>query len=238
MNPVFNRFALAALLAAAALPARALEPFSASYQAYNEGKLVGVAKMRVAPTEGELWRIDLDIKADRGFAGLIGLNIDQSTVFSVNNNDFRPLGQSTVKHAFFRNKKATGSYDWKALSARWEGDISDKRTAPVPLQPGDLSTLLLNLAVIRDAEPGKQLSYRVVDNGRAREHRYAVAAETEIVAVEDLSYDAMRVQRSNGGNDETLFWVANGVPTPVRILQRKDGRDGIDLRLVEYEEVQ
>ncbi|MFT3755158.1 MAG: DUF3108 domain-containing protein [Pseudoxanthomonas sp.] len=238
MTPVFHRLALATLLAAAALPARALEPFSASYQAYNEGKPVGVAKMRVVPSEGELWRIDLDIKANRGFAGLIGLNIDQSTVFAVNGDDYRPLGQSTVKHAVFRNKKATGSYDWKALSAHWEGDISKNRTAPVPLQAGDLSTLLLNLAVIRDAEPGKQLAYRVVDNGRAREHHYAVATETEIVAVEDLSYDAMRVQRSNSGNDETLFWIASGVPTPVRILQRKNGQDGIDLRLVEYEEVQ
>ena len=30
------------------------------------------------------------------------------------------------------------------------------------------------------------------------------------------------------------FWVASGVPTPIRILQRKDGEDEIDLRLVEY----
>ena len=30
------------------------------------------------------------------------------------------------------------------------------------------------------------------------------------------------------------LWVANGVPTPIRILQRKDGEDEIDLRLTEY----
>ena len=48
----------------------------------------------------------------------------------------------------------------------------------------------------------------------------------------------MRVARSNGGNDETIFWVANGVPTPVRILQRENGQDTLDLRLVEYQGVQ
>ena len=101
-----------------------------------------------------------------------------------------------------------------------------------------MSTLLVNLAVIRDAQPGKALDYRVVDNGRARDYQYAVAAQTEIVNVDDLSYDAMRVARTNGGNDETIFWVANGVPTPVRILQRENGQDTLDLRLVEYQGVQ
>ena len=48
----------------------------------------------------------------------------------------------------------------------------------------------------------------------------------------------LRVSRSNGGNDETIFWVADGVPTPVRILQRENGEDGVDLRLIEYQGVQ
>ena len=95
----------------------------------------------------------------------------------------------------------------------------------------------MNLAVIRDAQPGKQLRYRVVDNGRSRDYEYAVAPEAEIIAVEDLSYNAMRVSRVNGGNDETIFWVADGGPTPIRILQREDGQDKIDLRLVEYQGV-
>ena len=82
-----------------------------------------------------------------------------------------------------------------------------------------------------------QLDYRVVDNGRIREYQYLVSREPETVTVEDLSYSALRVSRSNGGNDETIFWVADGVPTPVRILQREDGQDGVDLRLVEYQGV-
>jgi hypothetical protein len=45
----------------------------------------------------------------------------------------------------------------------------------------------------------------------------------------------MRVSRTNGGNDETILWVASGVPTPVRILQRTDGHDAVDLRLIEYQ---
>ena len=225
-------------LALASLPALALEPFVATYQAYNEGKLAGTARMQVVQTDGARWRIDLGIRGTRGFARLAGLNIEQSTLFDTHDEQYRPLSQATVKHAVFTGKKISGVYDWQARSARWQGDVKKTRTAAIPLQDGDMSTLLVNLAVIRDAQPGKALSYRVVDNGRARDYQYAVAAQTEIVNVDDLSYDAMRVARSNGGNDETIFWVANGVPTPVRILQRENGQDTLDLRLVEYQGVQ
>ena len=38
-----------------------------------------------------------------------------------------------------------------------------------------MSGLLINLAVIRDAQPGKSLHYRFVDDGRVRDHQYVVA---------------------------------------------------------------
>lgn len=238
MIPLPLRTLLIGTLTLVSLPALALEPFVATYQAYNEGKLAGAAKMQVVQTEDARWRVDLGIRGTRGFAWLAGLNIEQSTVFDTRDEQYRPLSQATVKHAVFTGKKMSGVYDWQARSARWQGDVKKTRTAAIPLQDGDMSALLVNLAVIRDAQPGKALSYRVVDNGRVRDYQYAVAAQTEIVNVDDLSYDAMRVARTNGGNDETIFWVANGVPTPVRILQRENGQDTLDLRLVEYQGVQ
>jgi hypothetical protein len=234
---MLSRALLTGALALVSLPALALEPFVATYQAYNEGKLAGSAKMQVVQN-GNRWRVDLGIRGTRGFAHLVGLNIEQSTLFDTVGDTYRPLSQATVKHALFTGKKISGTYDWNALSARWQGDVKKSRAAPVPLHNGDMSSLLMNLAVIRDAQPGKALSYRVVDDGRVRDYQYAVAEQTEIVAVDDLSYDAMRVARTNGGNDETIFWVANGVPTPVRILRRENGQDTIDLRLVEYQGVQ
>ena len=222
-------------LAGLTAPARALEPFVASYQAYNEGKLAGSASMKVAPKAGSQWQIDLSVKGTRGFARLAGLNIEQSTVFDNIDGQFRPLSQATVRRAVFMGKRMVGTYDWNAGTAQWQGDIKKERRAPLPLQQGDMSALLMNLAVIRDAAPGRQLDYRVVDNGRVREYQYMVSPEPETVTVEDLSYSALRVSRANGGNDETIFWVADGVPTPVRILQREDGQDGVDLRLVEYQ---
>jgi hypothetical protein len=97
---------------------------------------------------------------------------------------------------------------------------------------------LINLAVVRDAQPGRSMQYRFVDDGRARDHRYDVSTQLDDVKVGELSYSAMRVQRVQSGNEETLIWVVDGVPTPVRMLQRENGQDTYDLRLVEYKGAQ
>lgn len=229
---------LLALVASACLPsarATTLAPFLATYEAWRGGERAGNATMRLVESTAPQWRIDLTIRGNRGFAGIVGLNIEQSTVFDVVEGRYRPLTQSTVRKALFIRRTSVGVYDWTSGTARWRGDVKRERQAVVPLREGDMSGLLINLAVMRDAEAGRQLVYRFVDGGRVREHAYAVAAATEPVAVGPLSYEALRVSRSNGGNDEMIIWVASGVPTPVRILQRTDGEDAIDLRLIEYQ---
>jgi hypothetical protein len=218
-----------------------LAPFTATYEAWYKGKRAGDATLQVVHQSGEQWRLDLEIRGERGVASLLRLNIQQSTVFDVsgaNHDRFRPLSQSTQRKALFGDKQQTARYDWHANTAQWDGKVDKDRRAPVPLQPGDMSSLLLDLAIMRDAKPGATLNYRVVDNGRARQYQYSVAAQTEIVPLGELSYDAMRIQRVNGGRREQIFWVANGVPTPVRMLQRDEGEDAIDLRLIDYQGVQ
>lgn len=214
-----------------------LQPFTATYQALYKGKQAGDATMRVTHTGGEQWRVDMQVVGRSGFASVLGLNLEQSTVFENRNGTYVPLSQSTVRKGLFLGKKVTGTYDWQAGTAQWLGDLKKERRQPIPLQPGDQSALLLNLAIMRDARPGGQMHYRYVDVGRVRQHDYQAAPDTETVPVGDLSYNALRVYRTNGGNDETILWIANGVPTPVRILQREDGEDRIDLRLIEYQGV-
>ncbi|MGY0611028.1 MULTISPECIES: DUF3108 domain-containing protein [unclassified Luteimonas] len=241
-NQVPAREASAASLDAAAAPddhgPPALQPFVATYDAWNKGKPAGTASMRLTRLDGGHWQIDLDVTGNRGLARWVRLDIDQGTVFDVVDDRYRPLRQNTRRKALFMGREIEGVYDWDAGVARWSGDIKETRREPVALQQGDMSGLLINLAIVRDAEPGRSLGYRFVDGGRVRDHQYSVAGVPEHVEVDGLSYQALRVSRTNGGNDETIFWVARGVPTPVRILQRENGEDAIDLRLVEYQGVQ
>ncbi|MBB5864073.1 DUF3108 domain-containing protein [Xanthomonas sp. 3058] len=230
----------AAPASAAALPASTwtpppLQPFVATYQAFYRGKEAGDATMQVSQGDGTQWRIDMSVRGRKGFASILGLNLEQSTVFRVDGDTYVPLSQSTVRKAMFFGKKVTGVYNWQAGTAQWDGDLKKERQQPIPLQRGDQSALSLNLSLMRDAQPGRSLSYRYVDVGRVRQYDYRTADATEVVQVGDLSYDALRVYRVNSGDNETILWIANGVPTPVRILQRDKGEDQVDLRLVEYQ---
>ena len=218
---------------AAAAP-RPLLPFSARYAVWRGGDPFGDATMQLVRLDDGRWRIDLDIHASRGLLRLASLNLEQSTLFDVDGGFYRPLSQATVRHAFFGRKLTTGVYDWEAGHAQWQGDIKKTRRAPVVLQAGDMSGLLINLAVLRDAQPGADLHYRFVDDGRVRDHQYLVAPQREPVTVDDIGYDAMRVSRVHAGGDETILWVVEGVPTPVRILQREGGEDAFDLQLIDY----
>lgn len=218
----------------AAAQGPALEPFLATYEAHYQGKPAGSATMQLVRDGEARWRIDLVIHGERGIAGLARLNLQQSTVFDAHDGTLRPLTQATARKALLFGKEVTGTYDWATMQARWDGDLKKERRRPQPLQPGDMSALLINLAIMRDAAPGATLHYRMVDLGRVREYVYQAAAEPETLAVGDMSYDALRVARTASDGDQTVVWVASGVPTPIRILQRKDGEDEIDLRLVEY----
>ncbi len=220
---------------AAAETAAALEPFVARYEARYRAKPAGDATLKVVRLQTPQWRVDLGIEGRRGMAGVLGLNMQQSTVFDAIDSMYRPLSQSTVRKGLFLGRKTVGTYDWATASARWQGDLKKRHTQPVALSPGDMSGLLINLAIVRDARPGAVLRYRFVEGGRVRDHSYQVATVLETVQVGELSYSTLRVARTNGGNDDTVVWVAQGVPTPVRILQHENGEEAVDLRLIEYQ---
>lgn len=212
---------------------RPLQPFVATYQVFHAGRELGTATLQVVPLESPRWRVDLTMQG-QGLMRLTGLNAQQSTLFENDGGIFRPLTQATVRRVFLSKHKTIGVYDWATRDARWTGDVKPGRAGPVALQDGDMSSLLIDLAVIRDAAPGTTLHYRFVDDGRTRDHVWQVAPQTENVSVGDLGYEALRADRIQDGGDETILWVASGVPTPIRILQRDDGADSTDLRLVEY----
>ncbi len=215
-----------------------MRPFSGTYQVFRGEKPLGQATMRLVNTGGARWRIDLNIVGTQGLAGAAGVNIQQSTVFDATGNTYRPLSQSTVRHALFATRKTVGVYNWTTKQAAWSGDVKKSRRGRViPLQAGDMTGLLINLAVMRDAEPGASLQYRFVDDSRMRMQSYDVAPATEPVTIGDMTYDAMRIDRTNAGEDRTTVWFTPEVPLPVRI-HMKDGDDAsLDLMLIQYKGV-
>ena len=113
--------------------------------------------------------------------------------------------------------------------ARWSGNVKPDRVGPVKLEQGDLDAMMLNLAIVRDVAAGKPLNYRMVDNGVVRQQSYQNLGQ-ETVTVSGKPRSATKVSRTSE-NKQVIVWVVEGLPVPARILQKKDGKDELDLVL-------
>lgn len=233
MSPQRNLFSrkagfLAAMLAFACAPALAVTPFTADYQANYMG-LQATGTMTLAPAGPDLWKYSLDING-------MGAQLGQSTVFEALDEQWRPVSSSDSQQGtgglaamLVRKKRVDATYDWAKGEARWTGDVKADRAGPVKLQTGDLDALLLNLALVRDVGAGRPLRYRLVEDGRVRQQTYQIAGK-EAIEIDGRQQQATKVVR-NDGKRQIMAWVVDGLPVPARILQRRDGRDHIDLRL-------
>lgn len=211
----------ASLLAAA--PAFALDPFVAEYRASVMGGVQADAKMSLASAGGDRWNYVLSVQSPVA-------TLRQATLFEARNGAWRPLSGNDSTQMLIRKSQKNATYDWARNEARWSGDVKPDRMGPVKLQDGDLDGMLLNLAIVRDVAAGKPLNYRMVDNGVVRPQTWQQLGR-ETVTVAGKAHSAIKVSRSSD-DKQVIVWVVPELPVPARILQRKDGKDDIDLRIV------
>ena len=215
------RTALALSLLIATAPALAAKPFVADYTASWKG-ISANARISLSQAPGNRWNYELSVNNSLGSSS-------QVTIFDEQGDTLRPLSGVDTTQLLFKKIQKNATYDWSKREARWSGDVNADRAGPVKLQEGDLDGMLLNLAIVRDVAAGKPLHYRMVDNGTAREQQYQnLGKETITVAGEQRM--ATKVVR-NSDDKQVIVWVVEGMPTPARILQRKDGKDELELTL-------
>jgi len=215
---------LTATLASSALaaPPKALQPFAADYRATYMG-ISADASMSVEPQGGDRWKCTLEITSPIA-------QLTQITVFEDLDGQWRPLSGTDASLLLVKKIHRSANYDWAGAEARWSGDVKPERAGPVALQAGDVDGLLMNLELARDVIAGKPLRYRLVDEGRATWRDFTVAG-TETISIGGEPREATKVVNVSG-NRQMLVWVVEGLPLPVRIVQRRNGKDEIDLRII------
>ncbi len=221
----FRSLAAIALVFAGNVSASALEPFKAQYQASYMG-LQANGSMTLSKDTDNRWRYDL------GISHAVA-NMTQSTVFDEHGGHLRPLVSDDRSQVAIRKRASQGTYDWNTKRAVWTGDLRPDRLGPIELKTGDMDALLINLALARDVskDSGKTShSYRMVDTGRIKQMTYRVQGQEDIT-IAGTKHKATRLSAMDG-KKEYVVWVVPGMMTPARILQRDDGSDTVDLRLV------
>ncbi len=211
----------AAALSVASLPAMALQPFKADYQASYMGMQAN-GTMTLTSEGANKWRYSLNVKNQLA-------DLSQNTVFEEANGRLRPLTSNDRSVLLVKKRNVDATYNWSSNQASWTGDIKPDRRGPVALKAGDMDALLINLAIARDVAAGKPLNYRMVDEGRIKPMSYKVIGQ-EKITVAGKSYDATKVSRVDG-NKEQIAWIVKEFPVPARLLQREGGKDALDLTI-------
>lgn len=218
---LFRPATLLALVLAAS-PAWAVKPFTANYEASVMGSISADATMTLASAGGDRWSYVLSVDSPVA-------TLRQSTVFEDRGGAWRPLSGNDSTQMLIKKSQKNATYDWAKGEARWSGDVKADRMGPVRLQEGDLDAMLLNLAIVRDVGAGQPLNYRMVDNGVVRAQAYQTLGK-ETVTIGGKPRQATKVSRTSE-NKQVIVWVVEGLPVPARILQKKDGKDELDLVL-------
>ncbi|HHW4683166.1 MAG TPA: DUF3108 domain-containing protein, partial [Xylella sp.] len=121
-------------------------------------------------------------------------------------------------------------YDWDHLQATWNGDIKPDRRGPLGLKEGDMDGLLINLALVRDVQAGKQaFNYRMVDEGKIKQMTYTVIGK-ENMTVNGKTLQATKVSRTDS-NNEIIAWIIPELPIPARLLQKENGQNTLELSI-------
>lgn len=211
----------AAALSMASLPAMALQPFKADYLASYMGMQAN-GSMTLSSEGANKWRYTLQVKNQLA-------DLSQSTVFEEVRGQLRPLSSQDRSALLVKKRNVQANYNWTSNQATWTGDIKPDRAGPIALKSGDMDALLINLAIARDLAAGKPLTYRMVENGRAKAMNYQIAGK-ERITIAGKPQEATKVVRTDG-DKQTIVWVVADAPVPARILQREKGQDTIDLTL-------
>jgi hypothetical protein len=121
LHGLFAATAAAVLLVVASSPARAVEPFTADYQASYMG-MQADGKMTLASAGGDRWRYSLDIS--NALASL-----SQSTVFEEHNGHWRPISSKDSSNVLVKKSDKTASTTGPRASPA--GAATSRPTAPV-----------------------------------------------------------------------------------------------------------
>lgn len=216
-----------------------LQPFTATYRAYVDGRDLGRAVTTLTVDRGN-YVYTTTVEASGGIGRLAGLSMQQVARFDI--IDGRPRLQS----ALFERRHRLGVKrwqlvcDWQQGEARWVGDVDEDQRGPVPIAKPAINSHLASLVtgVALQAAPGlRDVDWRVLERGALETARYRVAG-AETIDLPAGAFVATRVNYSRtGSRHSSSAWYApsQAGPVPVKLQQDRDGQEHLRLELISLE---
>lgn len=205
--------------------------YTASYQVFRNGSALGFANVRLSAVGNSRWEMSSDT-IGTGIAAVAGVEILERSLLRW--NEGRP---ETMDYSF--NQKAAFKTKQRSLRVNPKSKIIDSRdrekSYTLKYQEGVLDRHAVTIAVMQDLAQGKSgdLLYTVADRDEVQTHVYRVVGNEKI----QTSLGAMnstkvqRIRQTPNGRATTLWLGTDRQFVPLRIEQRENDGDTIEMRI-------
>ncbi len=213
-----------------------LPEHTAVYEVLRRGSKIGEVHVSLSANDQGVWHYDTETVATARMARILGASAEESAYFVWRGERIQMLTYRQVSRAAGRERFWQHELDWEENISRthtYEGDHL------IELEPEmvDPLTLRLQLAVLL-ADPDRRQAdheFRVLERDEIEEQQFLFRG-TEAVTVPAGCFEAVRMKRFrregssrnyDSWHGESFYWM------PLRILQTKNGREELDIRLIE-----
>jgi hypothetical protein len=199
-----------------------LRPFSASYDIIRGKTQVGSAELQLQRLADGRWSYQQRTLV-RHLLARIFLPSDLSTRSLFSMKDGRLIPEQFTADAGGSNEDQSLIFDWNR--GRVTGTF-DRKPVDLPLQPGLLDSLSVQIALMNELLAGRTPQrFVLADKGRIKDYNYtAEGSETLRTAVGEYRTVIFRSSRP-GSDKSTLFWCAPELGYLPLKVERRDGND-------------
>ena len=212
---------LPGLTAAAPAPAAELRPFTASYNITWRGMQAGTAQLQLQRLADGRWSYQ-SLSTARGlFRIAMPAELRSRTLFTVREGRIVPELFTADDGASSSSKDQELRFDW--AGGRVTG-IAEKRRVDLPLQPGLLDTMSVQIALMHELlSGGTPKHFLLVDKDRIKEYDYTSVGQEQLATpMGEYSTVIFRSARP-GSTTGTFFWCAPALGFLPLKVERRDG---------------
>lgn len=207
-----------------------VSPFQARYEVYGSGFSVGEAVMTLTAAGSGAYQMSSKVRPNGLAALLVSGQIDENVSGEIRDGVVRPTRYERRVDTPKKKQVVQLRFDWPAsqIQAR-----DNQEQATLPLSPGVVDPLSLNLRVMWDLQRGRvPPQYALVDETQLK--TYQIRNEGEENLDTPLGkLRAARISQSKPGKTRiTTFWFAPDLHyLPVRVVQEKSGKEVLRMEI-------
>ena len=222
----------AMLLAGAAMATAApVAPFRAEYEVLRNGKELGQATLDLRSNGNGTWEFSERTEGTKGIAGLLGVDVTETSTFRWRNGMPEGLHYSYAQHAAIKSRARSIDFDWRARQAR---SRDGKRDFSAQLDGPAMDRSVVTVALMAALKSGAQdAHFPVVDKDRIADQHYRVEGR-EALSLRSGPVNAVRVARVRDDNPgkQTRIWFAPHLSWLPMQIEQVDKGDLVTLRFV------